>query len=78
MANSVQKEKQKKIIELERIYVYPNEFHPSEVMLNVFKDITKIDIQADGSHRIRTADGNTHYVSNQYIRIKALPADDAA
>lgn len=78
MANSVQKEKQKKIIELERIYVYPNEFHPNEVMLNVFKDITKIDIQGDGSHRIRTADGNTHYVSNQYIRIKAIPADNAA
>ena len=43
MANSVRKEKQKKIIELERIYIYPNEFHPNEVMFNTFKDITKID-----------------------------------
>ena len=74
MENSVT-EKQEKIIEKERVYIYPSDIRPGEVMLTPFVDVVRVDVQEDGSHIVYTANGRSHLVSKGFFNIQAIPAD---
>lgn len=69
-------EKQEKIIEKERVYIYPHDVRPGEVILTPFVDVVHVDVQEDGSHIVYTANGHSQYVGKGFINIQAIPADD--
>lgn len=74
MGNSVT-EKQEKIIENERVYIYPSDIRPGEAMLTPFVDVVRVDVQEDGSHIVYTANGCSHFVSRGFVNVQAISAD---
>lgn len=75
MENSVT-ENEEKIIEKERIYIYPSDIRMGEVMLTPFIDVTRVDVQPDGSHIVYTASGHSQFVSKGFVNIQAIPANN--
>lgn len=57
-----------KVIELERLYIYPNDMRPGETMRRYIQDVTGVTVEADGHHTVHTLKGD-EYVGTGWLRI---------
>lgn len=57
-----------KVIEKERIYLHPYTLPPGYIIQPV-RNIVKIDIDEEGNHRIKTKEGETRFIHNDFVKI---------
>ena len=47
-----------KVMELERMYIYPDDVHGAGILQQVMMNVTGIDHREDGSHIVHTSTGD--------------------
>lgn len=68
METKTSEPKKQEIIELERVYIYPNDMRPGEVMKRYIMNVTGITARDDGGHIVHTTSGD-EYVGAGWLRI---------
>ncbi len=72
-------DKADKIIESERLYIYPNDIRPGETMKRYILNITGIDDSFEDGHAIIHTTHEDEYIAPGYIKIyHKVPKDTKA